>query len=106
MGENNKRARAGIRWDNVVEKNGKDLGGDQEEVLMFIEIDKFGGYKTVTKRIEEREKLALRNQVKEEKHVRDIRGVEGRYWNEKRKRHYTSSREEEGLQIYVRVAQQ
>ena len=42
--------RAGIRWENVVEKGDnvvekiwKDLGGDQEEVLS---IDKFGGYKT------------------------------------------------------------
>ena len=26
--------------------------------------------------------LALRNKVKEEKHLRDIRRVEGRYWNE------------------------
>ena len=33
--------------------------------------------------MEERERLALRNKVKEEKHLRDIREVEGRYWNEK-----------------------
>ena len=32
MGENNKERRAGIRWDNVVEKKWKDFGGDQEEV--------------------------------------------------------------------------
>ena len=34
------KGRAGIRWDNVVEKIWKDLGGDQEEVLS---IEKFGG---------------------------------------------------------------
>ena len=27
------KERAGIRWDNVVEKIWKDLGGDQEKVL-------------------------------------------------------------------------
>ena len=56
---------AGIRWDNVVEKKWKDLGGYQEEVLST---EKFGGYKTqVKERIEKRERLALRNKVKEEK---------------------------------------
>ena len=34
------------------------------------------------RKIEERERLTLRNKVKEEKHLRDIRGLEGRYWNE------------------------
>ena len=37
------KGRAGMIWDNVVEKIWKDLGGDQEEVLS---IEKFGGYKT------------------------------------------------------------
>ena len=74
------KRRAGIRWDNVVEKIWKDLVGGQEEVLS---IKKFGGYKTEVKEtIEERERLALRNKVKEEKHLRDIPGVERRYWNE------------------------
>ena len=45
MGETNKR-RAGTRWDNVVEKIWKALGGDQEEVLC---IEKLGGYKTEVK---------------------------------------------------------
>ena len=64
MGENNRR-RAGIRWDNVVEKIWKGLG-DRKEVLP---IEKFGGYKTeVKERIEKRERLAVRNKVKEEKH--------------------------------------
>ena len=51
--------------------------GDREEVLS---IEKFGGYKTIVKeRIEERERLALRNKVKRGEVLRDIRGVEGRY---------------------------
>ena len=48
-------------------------------------MEKFGGYKTEVKEIiEERERLlvALRNKVKEEKHLRDIREVGGRSWNE------------------------
>ena len=41
--------------------------GDKEKVLLSIE--EFGGYKTeVKERIEERERLALRNKAKEEKH--------------------------------------
>ena len=60
------KGRAGIRWDNVVDKILKELRGDLEKELS---IEKFGGYKTeVKERIEEREKLALRNKVKEEKH--------------------------------------
>ena len=46
------KGRAGIRWDNVVEKIWEDLGGDKEEAPS---IEKFGGYKTeVKERIEER----------------------------------------------------
>ena len=48
----------------------------------MLSIEKFGGYKTeVKERMEEREKLALRIKVKEEKHLRGLRGVVGRYWN-------------------------
>ena len=73
MGEKNKRARAGIRWDNVIEKIWKDLGGDQEEVLSM---EKFSGYKTEVKEIlEERERLALRNKMKEEKHLEIYGGL-------------------------------
>ena len=69
--------RAGMRSDNVVEKIWKGLGGDQEEVLST---DKLGGYKTeVEDRIEERERQALSNKVKEERHSRDIRGVQRIY---------------------------
>ena len=61
MGEINK-GRAGIRWDNVVEKIWTDVGEGQEEVLSM---DKFGGCKTQVKYlIEERERQALRNMVK------------------------------------------
>ena len=57
-----KKGRAGIGWDNVVEKIWKHLGGDQEEVLF---IEKFDGYKAqVNERIEEWKRQALRNKVK------------------------------------------
>ena len=76
--EKTAKGRAGIRWDNVVGKIWNGLG-DREEVLST---DKFGGYETeVKERIEERERLALRNSMKAEKYSRNIRGVEGRYWN-------------------------
>ena len=77
------KGRAGIKWDNVVEKIWKDLGGDQEEVLS---IDKFGGYKTEQEgRIEERERQAPRNKVEEEKHL-EI---------------YGGSREDIGMKTYL-----
>ena len=67
MGENNKRARARIRRENVVDKIRNALGGDQEDILST---EKFGGYRTqVNEIIEERETLALRINVKEEKHL-------------------------------------
>ena len=63
--EKTTKGRAGIRWDNVVEKIWKGLG-DHEEVLS---IEKFGGYKTqVNYWMEERERLALRSNMTEEKH--------------------------------------
>ena len=86
------------------------------------------------RKIEERERLALRNKVKEEKYSRDTRGVEEIYWNEnvsarpnlmdyakklklrfrvrdldlpERRKRYTSSREEEDMDAHMcRVAQQ
>ena len=77
MWEKITNGRAGIRWDNVVEKIWKDFGGDQEEVLS---IERFGGYKTeveeiIEEIIEEREGLALRNRVKEEKHLEIYGGL-------------------------------
>ena len=39
--------KAGIRWDNVVEKIWKGLGGDQEDISS---IEKFGGYKKKQKK--------------------------------------------------------
>ena len=87
MGENNKRARAGIRRDNVVQKIWKDLGGGRprrgtvygnREVWRIQNTSERKNRKKRKKGYE-----ALRNQVcEEEKHLRDIRGVEGRYWNE------------------------
>ena len=70
-----------MRWDSVVEKVWTGIGGNQEEILLSIE--KFAGYKTeVKERIEIRERLALRNKVKEEEHLRDLRGVQRRNRNE------------------------
>ena len=40
------KGRAEIRWDSVVEKVWKDVGGNQEEMLST---EKFGGYKTKVK---------------------------------------------------------
>ena len=62
-----KKGRAGIRWDSVVEKVWKDIGGNQEEVMSA---GKFGKYKAeVEETIERRERLALRNKVESEKHL-------------------------------------
>ena len=42
------KGRAETRWDNVLEKIWKDIGGDQEEILS---VEKLGGYKTEVKEI-------------------------------------------------------
>ena len=71
---------AGIRWDSVVEKVWKHIGGNQEEILST---EKFGGYRTeVKEKIETRERLALRKKVKEEQHLRDIRWLKRRFRDE------------------------
>ena len=49
----------------------------------MLSIEKFAGYKTeVKENIKIRERLALRNKVKEEEHLRDLRGVKRRNRNE------------------------
>ena len=59
-----RKGRAGRRWDSVVEKVWKDIGGNQEGILS---IEKFAGHKTELKeRVERRQRLALRTKVKEE----------------------------------------
>ena len=40
------KGRAGTRWDSVVEKVWKDIGGNQEEITS---IEKIAGYKTEVK---------------------------------------------------------
>ena len=42
------KGRAGIRWDSVVEKVWKDIGGNKEDIPS---IEKFAGYKTEVKEI-------------------------------------------------------
>ena len=64
---------AGIRRNSAVEKEWKIVGGNQQEILS---IDKFAGYKAeVKERIEIRERLALRNKVKEEQHIEMYGGL-------------------------------
>ena len=73
MGENNKRVSCNKMRDNVVHIISKGLGGDQEGLLS---IEKFDGYKTEIKKItEERERLALRNKVNEENHLKIYGGL-------------------------------
>ena len=63
----------------MVDKVSKHTAGNQEEILST---EKFGGYKPKAKeRIQIRERLALRNNVKEE-HLGDIRWVKRRYRSE------------------------
>ena len=62
----------------------RDIGGDQEEILSM---ETSGGYKTeVQETIEERERQALRNKLKEEKHVKIYGGL----------------REDMGMKTYLR----
>ena len=67
------KGRAGIRWDRVVEKVWKDIGGNQEKILSR---EKFAGYKTeVKEKIEIREWLALRKKVKGKEHLKIYGGL-------------------------------
>ena len=67
------KGRAGIRWDSVVEKAWRDIGGNEENTLS---IEKFAGYKTeVKENIEIRERLALKNKVKEKEHFEIFGGL-------------------------------
>ena len=61
------KERAGIRWDSVVEKVWKNIGGNQEEILS---IDTLRGYSTEIKEgMQTSERLALRKKVKEGEHL-------------------------------------
>ena len=72
------KGRAGTRWDSVVEKVWKDLGGNQEEILS---IEEFGGFKTkVNERIETQSKASAKKQA--EKGGTPTRRVERRCRNE------------------------
>ena len=65
MGGSRERARAGVRWDDVVEKVWKDIGRKQEDLMSA---EKFGRYKAdVEEIIERREKLVLIYNMKSEK---------------------------------------
>ena len=63
----------------MIEKVWKDTGGNQE----ILSIEKLAGYKTkVKENIEIRGRLALRNKVEEEEHLRYLWGVKRRNRNE------------------------
>ena len=75
------KGRAGMRWDNVVHKVWKGIGGSQEDILSM---EQFGGCKTeVEERIERRERLALKMEDGRGRTFRDIREIKIRHWNEK-----------------------
>ena len=56
------KGRAGTRWDSVVEKVWKDIGGNQEEILS---IEKFPGYQVqdrITRKDRNKEKASAKEQ--------------------------------------------
>ena len=67
MGENYERA----SWKDGITRSRKyGRGYEETKKRHELSIEKFGGYKTeVIEIIEERERQALRNKVKEEKHL-------------------------------------
>ena len=76
------KGRAGIRWDSVVEKAWRDIGGNEENTLS---IEKFAGYKTEEKeRRAIKERVAVTSKVKEEEHLEIylVRRFKIRYMNE------------------------
>ena len=84
--ENGTEGRGGIRWDRVVEKVWKDIGGNQEEILS---IEKFAGCKTEVK-----EKIEIRERQNAEI-VLSCRGP----GPARKKRHASSQEEEEIAQM-------
>ena len=69
-----------MRWDNVVHKVWKGIGGSQEDILSM---EQFGGCKTeVEERTERRERLALKMEDGRGRTFRDIQEVKRRDWNE------------------------
>ena len=70
-----------MSWDKggIARKHGMMYGQTQKRYCP----DKFGGYKTEVKEtIETRDRLAPRNKVKEEEHLRDLLEVKRRHRNE------------------------
>ena len=67
------KGQAGIRWDSVVEKAWKDIGGNHEETMS---VENFGRHKAeVEEMIERRETLALRNKVESGIHLEIYGGL-------------------------------
>ena len=60
------KTRPGIRWDNIVDRVWREIGGSQEEILS---VEKVGGHKTGVKEwMERREKPALEKKLEGEEH--------------------------------------
>ena len=60
------KRRAEIRWDNVVDKVWKEVGGNQEDIMSP---EKYAEYQAkLNEWMERRERLVLRKKVKEEEH--------------------------------------
>ena len=76
------KGRAGIRWDSVVEKVWKDIGGNQEEILQ-LSIDNFGGYETEVKEKDRNKgKASAKKQGDRGRTLKYVRRVKRRYRNE------------------------
>ena len=70
--EGKTEGRTATGWESLREKAWKDIGGNREEMMSA---ERFRRYKTeVEENIERRERLAPKNKVESEKHLRDIRG--------------------------------
>ena len=68
------KERAGIRWDSVVEKGWKDVGGNQEEILS---IEKFAGLQDRSKRkYRNKGKASAKKEGERGGTLRDLREVE------------------------------
>ena len=72
------KGRAGIRWDSVVDKVWKDIGGNQQEIMS---IEKLRGTR---KKLKDRNKgkASAKKQGERGGIVRDLRGVKRRNRNE------------------------
>ena len=69
------KGRAGIRWDNVVEKIWKDIRRRKARRDTAVHEQVCGVQDRVKRKDRKRERLVLRNMVKEEEHLEIYAGV-------------------------------